>query len=145
MMFYKTSDKYSTDFLLQLDSCNLYMLMLHTAACIVAEITSPQRPAEQLLKAACNWADHGFTNALQYQVSLLYESVKLFNSGTGIQKFTDKQEELICKALKVYQDYKTDLINQQKKEMNCAHFGDSTGFNKMDWTDVCKEFKDANR
>lgn len=134
----------------ELDPVNTNMLCAQTAACVllVCEQRDPAEaakfkgevndPVAVLLRERVNWADHGFTNALQAHVSLLHDYVQLIvdcpeDFGWLVQYDV---RQLVADALSAYQAWKTRHVAQVKIDMKSDIFGDATGFNKMDWTDL---------
>lgn len=137
-------------FSVELDPVDTGMLCAQTAACVLLVCESRDAaeaakfmgevndPVAVLLRERMNWADHGFTNALQAHVSLLHDYAQLIvDHPEDFGYLVDRDvRQLMADALSAYQTWKTIHIVQVKLEMNSEIFGDATGFNCMDWTDL---------
>jgi len=123
-----------------LDIVTFKMLVTQTAACIISETvkmpTDYSDPevgiGKVLVDQGVNWAGHGYVNALQSQVSFLYESILLLEK--QIYLWDDKCLWLVVTALSAYQDYKTKLVEYGHRTYG-ENWGNATDFNKKDWTD----------
>lgn len=65
-----------------------------------------------------NWAPHGYVNAVQSQVALLYGIVELYvknKKGIPIHLDADRRR-LIADALSAYQEHKTKIMEEERKE-----------------------------
>lgn len=101
------------------------------------EGTMPQSGAGRRLMLAVNWSDNGHINTLQVQVEFLYAWVleNIANPKRSATWLMSKEQILlITEALSEYQKYKTMVVLWGYEEHG-PHFGESTAFNKMDWSD----------
>ena len=123
---------------------NFKMLVLLSASMVIKECEKFQPNGElsnypegrdtalNILNENVNWASHGFINALQSHVELVY----------AYQEAVIGQELLICpdfdeailitKCLEIYQNWK-DAIVEREKAMHGEQWGDAGGFNKAKW------------
>lgn len=90
------------------------------------------------LNNAVNWAKHGFVNALQSHVQIIYAYVEhiVDNPNNNYLDFTEAV--LLTKALSTYQKWKEEKIKRDK-EINGETWGDMIGYNKAVWNDRNKE------
>jgi hypothetical protein len=99
-------------------------------------------PIEIKLSAYENWAENGFTNALQTQVSLIYDFISLVLSDRNylnVYLFEQNEPRLLTDALIAYQAWKTAKIAADKARYG-EHWGDASPFNRKDWTDQNERF-----
>ena len=127
-------------------------LAVQTAACVL--VVCSERSAEQSVDSTAStlpadavaqqlaphyvWDTTDYTNALQTQVSFLYDFVQLVldqSSGSLQAVIGQVDREIIAKALDVYQEWKTRLIAAEKRHHGKG-WGDATGFNRADWSDL---------
>ncbi len=125
------------------DSRLLKSLTIQTAASIIESLKTmptdpnaiPDKGIGGIVAQHVNWASHGYTNALQAQVRLIYDVAKrnVESPQEPPINFEQGERELITKALSRYQSYKFELI-QKEKEIYGEHWGDANEFDKKDWT-----------
>lgn len=129
--------------LLETETTTVKMTALFSAAVILREcqdypLNEDERPvqgASAELAKWVSWAPHGYfyLNSLQLHVEFIYEFVK---RQKDMLIFWDRgEQELLYEALKAYQMVKSEIIRRAKL-IHGPNWGDATGFNKMDWTDV---------
>ncbi len=86
-----------------------------------------------------NWAQHGFINALQSHVELIYayqESV--INQELQIGPDLD-EAMLITRCLRIYQKWKDDIVRREKA-VHGEQWGDGGGFNNVKWDENNEKF-----
>ncbi len=136
---------------LDFDPVDMRFLMVQTAACVlviceqrepeVAEQKGYFDPVKAKLAEYVNWADHGYTNALQTQVSLLYDFVKMsIDDPSQRYILMAGDRSIITAALQAYQAWKTQLIAAEKVSYEAEASVDSTRFNQRDWSDLNEQF-----
>jgi hypothetical protein len=122
---------------------NLRMMALTSAAMIIRECkewlpdgngeTYPIKKSTVLgiLHGNVNWSPHGFINALQSHVELVYAFVESAIDGRLII-ISYEEALLLTSALKIFQKWKTEII---KKEQNIygKEWGTLSGFNQAQW------------
>lgn len=133
-----------------MDSIDLGLLATQTAASILAALKDmpldgfPEHGVGGIIqKYDVNFAKHGYINALQSQVEILYNIVKASTDKVS-PKYNPilvdvNQKKLIAAALSSYQDWKTAHINELTKKYG-RDFGKNTGFNKSDWSEYNQLF-----
>lgn len=137
--------------IMKMDVVTLKMLVLSSAAHILHEcknwVPDPEGCAEtgagldvstwELAKNT-NWAQHGYINALQTHVQLVYEFQYSLMKGwlRGVYGSGEDEITLIIKALAAYQDWKTAYIERDERVSGHGpNWGKGTEFNRADWTD----------
>lgn len=145
----------------EVDLINLRRLALQSAATVlfICENRAPDArhpynlseehdPIMIILGRYVNWADNGFTNALQSQTELVYDFVQLCLEEDNWLRHTlsEGEKRLLCDALTAYQAWKTELIAADKAEMGPGYerFGDATDFNKKNWAELNDLFYDRS-
>lgn len=89
------------------------------------------------LNDTLNWAKHGFVNALQSHVEIIYAYVKYLVDNPD-NNFLDYSEALLlAKALSTYQRWKEEKIMRDKEKIE--EWGNTTEFNKAIWNDCNEE------
>jgi hypothetical protein len=124
-----------SEYLVKFNNVDLFFFLKQISAYIVSELEGNKRDAQKVLKEFTNWADHGYTNALQYSVEFLYTMLSEIPNNMIKFNCSDNEVKLFKKALSLYQIYKTNLIKKEKEEMG-KNWGVATEFNQKDWTDV---------
>lgn len=130
------------------DQLTLRNLMIQTAANIIdacrsypSDGSAPEDSCiGSILTSRFNWAHHGFTNALQTQVALLYayvEAILELEKNPPVLKVSieEMEAELFVQALEKYQGFKTGICKHEQ-EKHGEHWGTATEFFKKDWTDL---------
>ena len=143
---------------IKVDPVNFKFLVVQTAATVlfICETRSPAAssspgegdgevydPIAIRLSTYQNWAAHGYTNSLQAMVELLYDYVQMQLDDTSNSFLLDKSDRLIiADALAAYQAWKTAHIAADKARLGEGYenWGDATGFNQKDWSDLNKKF-----
>lgn len=127
------------------------MLALLSAAMIIRECEKFQPNGELsnypedrdtalgILYEYVNWASHGFINALQSHVELVFayqEAVidKKFFAGPDF-----KDALLINKSLEIYQKWKDDIVKRENVVYG-EKWGDASGFNTAKWNKNNEKF-----
>jgi hypothetical protein len=144
-----------TDALIKMDAGTLKMLVLSSAAHIIHECGhwmpdpadngkagAPPDAATSVLAESTNWAQHGYVNALQTHVALVYEFQYGVMKGWLRNTFIGRDEaDLIVNALVIYQTWKTRYVARDKKVPGHGpNWGDATPFTQADWSDNNEEF-----
>jgi hypothetical protein len=138
----------SNNFLIGFDINSLDMFLIQTAANIILACkTYPHdgsRPAESPIGSELvqrfNWADHGFINALQIQVSVIYDVVKrMVINGEWPLPIRIESAKIFTEALQEYQNLKNAICEKEKEEHG-KHWGNATGFFQADWSDQNEKF-----
>lgn len=136
-----------SNFILMMDVVDLQKLIEQTAACVlqacqempISQEEKPSIGAGGILAERMRWAHHGFVNALQSQVSLLYSCVEAAlrsnMSARGILFRSEEFRQLVADALATYQDWKTRHC-QQIEDEHGQGFGSQTEFYRKDWSDL---------
>ncbi|MDD3474438.1 MAG: hypothetical protein PHP08_00860 [Candidatus Dojkabacteria bacterium] len=95
------------------------------------------------LNKSVRWALHGFINALQSHVEMIYSYQKALidSRKSKIWMLFPEYDEavLIVDALEIYQEWKEDIVKREK-EIHGKNWGDASGFNNAIWNDNNKEF-----
>ena len=124
----------SLETLVKFDTLELHFMITHMCASILHETQSEHIKKE--LGCYVHWADHGFMNALLFNVSFVYDIIKKWVETKNKYELYKLNVDLIKDSLNAFQNYKTADIEKNKKDTNCDYFGDATEFNKKDWTDI---------
>lgn len=145
----------------QVDPFDFKLLAVQTAATVLficknrspAVFSSPDEgdgeaydPIAIILSTYQNWADNGYINSLQAMVELLYDYVQDQIDDTSRSfLLSSGDRRIITDALAAYQAWKTDRIAADKARLGKGyeHWGDATGFNQMDWSDLNVKFLGA--
>jgi len=122
------------------DELGMFMVQLAATVLLTCEqrepssVTIPNKddaegydPIAQIMSRYVHWASHGYTNALQYTVELLYAyAQELINTRPlGIER----RRRMIADALSAYQAWKTALVASDGR-------GSMTPFGLKDWADL---------
>jgi hypothetical protein len=129
----------------------LKMLVLASAASAIDSMSqwnpdangnpTPTRGSSGILAQSVNWASHGFSNAIQEQVALVYGFQKAVIERKQVVYMMDvKEAHLIARCLEEYQAWKEEHIRKVKIYQNCPYFGDATGFNRAKWNENNETF-----
>lgn len=128
---------------LSFDYSTMKMLVMANAANVIQscrhdiaadEDAFPNAGALAVLKRHVNWAQHGYVNALQAQVSLVFEFAKaiIAKRVIGVER---SEIQMIVTCFESYRSWKTALVQDGYKK-NGPGWGDGTEFNKFDWTQL---------
>lgn len=135
---------------------NFRMVALLSASLVIKECESWQPngdhtnyPSNGTVLAHLNrnvtWSLHGFINALQSHVQIIYAyqvaAIKSQKHHTFMICPDIDEAILLAKSLNVYQDWKTGIINREKA-IHGPEWGDATGFTQSKWNENNKEFLD---
>ena len=99
-------------------------------------------PISHELNKYVNWSIEDHINSLQSMVEVIYDLVRTLvddESRTDVY-FGKGEREIIAEALRTYQDWKTKYIAAVKEQQGMKNWGDTTMFNKMDWTEFNEAF-----
>lgn len=120
---------------------SLRMVTLTSAAMVIRECKAwsghkilyspPKDTVLGDLEESVNWANHGFVNALQSHVEIIYAYVKYLVDDSNKNFIVRAEALVLLKALSTYQKWKEDRINRDEEEM-----GHLTGFGKAVWNDL---------
>lgn len=95
------------------------------------------------LNRRVRWSLHGFINALQAHVEIIYayQQAVIDSQKHGTWMLYPEYDEavLIVDALEIYQKWKENIIKREK-EVHGKEWGDAMGFNKAEWNENNKEF-----
>lgn len=133
---------------IHVDSIETYFLAMQLAATILYELDTHYyidksyeksyhftgKHLESVSEICC---DTAYVNFFQRQVELLYTIVKgLLDLDEFRFHISRNAALLITKALSRYQEFKENIVKEEKIRNNSKTWGDATGFNKMDWSDL---------
>lgn len=89
------------------------------------------------LNDTVNWAEHGFVNALQSHVEIIYAYVEYLVDNPDNNFFDLSEATLLTEALSTYQEWKEEKIKRDKEKID--GWENTTEFNKAVWDDNNKE------
>lgn len=140
MEFYmNASEDSSSDIIVKFKVSDYRMLLLVSCANII-DACKENNP-QTTLKKYVNWADHGFTNALLSQVEFVYNFMShVILKDNYLFSIFSGEKQIIVEALKSFQQFKTELCNQEEKEHGKG-WGTGTPFYKKDWTDIVPQIE----
>ena len=92
-----------------------------------------------------NWSQHGFINALQSHVSIVYAVVKYnLEIPTSNLWLVYHEAVFLTEALETYQRWKENVIKGHQK-LYGEHWGNATGFKSTVWNDNNEALLDLYR
>lgn len=130
---------------------NFKMLALLSASMIIRECEKFQPDGELsnypenkdtalgILNQHVNWATHGFINALQSHVELVYAYQAAVLNKEFLIGPDFKDAILITKSLEIYQKWKDDIVKREKA-IHGQEWGDAGGFNSAKWNKNNEKF-----
>jgi hypothetical protein len=140
---------FTTKRALDFNQADLKLLVIQTAACIIAicdqrepltdKIAGSKDVVQRALWQHLNWDEHSYINALQAQVSLVYDFVKMtVDDPEPCLTLEISEVSIIIAALGSYQAWKTAHFVGTNAKLGPKYegFGESAAFNRMDWTDL---------
>ena len=130
---------------------NFKMLALLSASMIIKECEKFQPDGELnnypecrdtalgILHEHISWAPHGFVNALQSHVELVYAYQEAVIDQKLLIGPDFDEAVLIAKCLEIYQTWKDVLVGREKI-VHGEHWGDASGFNNAKWNKNNEKF-----